>query len=298
MHRSVFPAGVVMLATSLGPLWAGPPDQPTTLGSMPRAPAPNINVPPPRLPSTSVNLPSGLPGGRGDPCGCIYPWPVVHYYYPVPYFYQPIYQPVYLGPTFIDPNGRQPAERVPPPKAKKADEEKPAVPPAAKQKDELEKRADAQRLIRQGNEFFAEGHYLQAAKRYEQAAAAGPFEPMPYFHLAQAQLAQGKYAEAVLAIQRGMRIKPNWPEAPFQPKALYGERGGEYQQHLAHLADVVGKNMNDDSLLFLLGYQLWFDERRDEAMVLFQRAALLAFDTTFVDRFIKALKLPVADARQ
>ncbi len=260
----------------------------TSSNPTPRPPMASITAPASRLSNTPATHPSGKPG-RSDPCRCIWPWPVVHYYYvpPVYYYYQPIYQPIYV-PLLVDPNGRPAPERVPP-KPKPAEEDKPAA-PVAKPKDDLEKRAETQRLIRHGNEAFADGHYLQAAKRYEQAAAAGPFEPMPYFHVAQAQLAQGKYAEAVLAIQRGMRIRPNWAEAPFQPRALYGDRVGEHQQHLAHLAEVVAKNMNDDSLLFLLGYQLWFDDRRDEAMVLFQRAALLAFDTTFVDRFIKAQK--------
>ena len=165
-------------------------------------------------------------------------------------------------------------------------------PPAAKPNDDLEQRAEMLRQLRAGNEAFAEGNYALALRRYEQAVAAAPQEPLPYFHVAQAQLALDRPAEAVVAIQRGLRLHPGWPLAGFQPRALYRDRVGDYHQHLARLADAVGKNLNDDSLLFLLGYQLWFDGRRDEAVVLFQRAVTLALDRTFIDRFLKAAQEP------
>jgi hypothetical protein len=218
--------------------------------------------------------------------------------------YQPIFQPVYVGVpvAFPAPVPFQPA--APPPRQVMVPERAnggaagvvpvnpPADRPAPKPKDELEQKADMQRLIRAGNEAFAEGKYQQAARRYEQATDAAPQEPAAYFHLAQAHLALGSHAEAVLAIHRGLRLQPQWPLAAFQPRALYRDRVGDYQQHLARLADAVGKNLNDDSLLFLLGYQLWFEGRQDEATALFQRAATLALDTTFIDRFLKVGKAP------
>jgi tetratricopeptide (TPR) repeat protein len=179
-----------------------------------------------------------------------------------------------------------PADQMP------ANRQAPAAKPPLKPKDELEQKADMQRLVRLGNEVFAQGNYQQALRRYEQAVAAAPQEPTAYFHLAQAHLALNSYGEAVLAIQRGLRRQPHWPLALFQPRALYRDRIGEYQQHLAKLADAVAKNLNDDSLLFLLGYQLWFDGRQDEALALFQRAATLALDTTFLDNFLKVAKAP------
>jgi Flp pilus assembly protein TadD len=55
---------------------------------------------------------------------------------------------------------------------------------------------------------------------------------------------------------------------------------------LAKLAEAVEQHPNDDSLLFLLGYQLWFDGKRDQAEVLFKRAATLTLDRTHIDRFL------------
>src|SRR5262245_60717096 len=99
MQRAAFLSGLVaMLVSSAG---TAQMQSGTGTGNLPKSPPPSINAPPPRLPSTPAKLPSGPV--RPDPCGCFWPWPIVNYYYlPPPYYYQPIYQPVYLAPTYID----------------------------------------------------------------------------------------------------------------------------------------------------------------------------------------------------
>jgi len=231
-------------------------------------------------------------------------------YYAPPVFYgpRPFYDPPFLPfPDLILPGayGRPnvPAQGPLPPApgngngarnnapAVKAPANNPPPPRPAPVRDEIEQRAEMQKHIRTGNDAFANGEYGVALKRYELAVGAAPLEPMGYFHLAQAQLALGKHAPAVASIQRGLRLHSKWPESGFQPRALYGDRGGEFDQHLAQLADLIAKNLNDDSLLFLLAYELWFDAQRDQAIKLFERAAALAFDTTFIDRFLKGPKV-------
>ncbi len=214
---------------------------------------------------------------------------------PPPVFVRP---PIFVEPPIFDPfppavGGFRPAAPVPPldpPPVDPALANRPGPPPPVL-KDALDQKAEALRLIRDGNEMFANGNYQAATRNYEQAVAVAPQEPMGYFHLAQAHVALGKYAEAAVAIQRGMKLHLTWPQSTFRPRALYRDRPGEYLNHLAKLADAIAKNLNDDSLLFLLGYQLWFDGQKDEALVLFRRAAGLAADTALLDRFLKA---PVA----
>ena len=47
-------------------------------------------------------------------------------------------------------------------------------------------------------------------------------------------------------------------------------------------------------LLFLLGYELWFDDRREEARSFFIRAAAKSVDPTFSYRFVPPLpRLPL-----
>jgi tetratricopeptide (TPR) repeat protein len=202
---------------------------------------------------------------------------------PVPFAPPPLPEPVVHEPlgARLQAALRQPAANAPAPI-------KP--PPAPKPQDELDQKAEMQRLLRKGNDAFGQGDYKQALGLYQQAIAAAPLEPTAYFHLAQAHVALGKLSEAGVAIERGMRLHANWPLAPFQPRALYRDLAGDYQRHLGMLADEVGKNLNDESLLFLLGYQLWFDGKRDEAVTLFQRAGALAHDTTLIDRFLRAAR--------
>jgi hypothetical protein len=181
-----------------------------------------------------------------------------------------------------------PAPKAPAPDAPKPPEVKPPPPKPQEKKDDADRDAAMYKSLRNGNSAFASGNYSTAVRSYEQAQAAAPLDPLPTFHLGQAYLAQGKYAGATAAIQRGLKWQPGWPNSAFRPRSLYGERTAAYDQHLAQLAAAAEKNPNDDSLLFLLGYQLWFDGERDKALVLFQRAAGLRIESPHVDRFLKA----------
>jgi hypothetical protein len=221
-------------------------------------------------------------------------WPDYVYYgqpifLPTPYPYPFIVPPIWnmqpparpMPPAGQNPPANPPPANNPPP----AKQPPPAPPP-----DDLQTRAEMQRFIRIGNDYFAEGKFAQALSQYDRALAAAPLEPLSYFHQAQADLALGKYGQAVVAIQRGLRLHPHWATADFQPRALYRDRAGEYQSHLGTLAELTAKNPNDESLLFLLGYQLWFDGKHDEAVVLFRKAATLAVDPTLINRFLQADK--------
>lgn len=166
----------------------------------------------------------------------------------------------------------------------------PRVPPRAADrptKDAVEQAAKMQKELAAGNAAFAQGNYATALRHYEQASQAQPLEALPQFHQAQALFALGQYPKAIALCQRAMKWLPNWPSAAFAPRKLYGERGTQFDQHLSQLAQAVEKNPNDGGLLFLLGYQLWFDGQPEKARVLFRRAASLTVDTAAIDPFLK-----------
>lgn len=267
------------------------------------------------LPPGQVRMPGQIPPGTVVPrYGPWYDWdpdgppprfrccgPVVWQPYCLPpvffqsFSFQVVNPPVLVPAGSILPSvAAQQAEQNANREAEPRDRPAPPTRPV-KARDALDMRADMQRLLRKGNDAFAAGDYKQAVNLYQQALAAAPLEPMPYFHLAQAHLALGRFVEAGVAIERGMRLHADWPQAPFQVRALYRDHPGDYDRHLGALAEEVGRNMNDEALLFLLAYQLWFDGRRDEAVVLFRRAAALAHDTTLIDRFLKAAQPPGAE---
>ena len=64
-------------------------------------------------------------------------------------------------------------------------------------------------------------------------------------------------------------------------------------RQLRHIIQLGVKELlslyRDPVLLFLMGYELWFDDRRGEARVFFKRAAAKSPDPTFCYRFVPPL---------
>ncbi|HLJ92239.1 MAG TPA: tetratricopeptide repeat protein [Gemmataceae bacterium] len=156
----------------------------------------------------------------------------------------------------------------------------PAVPP--------EPKLASAGQIESGKDAFKAQQYSRAERRFHQAVEIFPEHPQAHFLLAQAQFALGKYAEAVAAIYAGMRLQPTWPNAAFRPRDLYGGRANEFTDQMSRLASVRAKHPDDPFLAFLYAYQLWFDDRKDEARLLFQRAKTLTSDPRFIERFLQA----------
>jgi hypothetical protein len=183
--------------------------------------------------------------------------------------------PVPAAPKAMDVPARdlRPPKREPPPL--------PGPAPAA-----TDPKVEAARQMRLGNEALTTGDYARAERRFQGAAAVSP-EPLALFLLAQARFALGKYQEAVAAIQAGMHLQTDWPAAPFRPRELYGENRADYPVHLRQLADALARHPEDPFLLFLYAYQLWFDDRRDEARPIFGRARAVAPDPSLSERFLQ-----------
>jgi hypothetical protein len=139
-----------------------------------------------------------------------------------------------------------------------------------------------------GKKAMAGREYGLAGHRFRQAALAAPRKALPHFLLAQALFALGKYRDALNAIHAGMDLKNNWPTEDFPPRALYKANAADFLEHLKRLEALVEKHPKDSVLLFVLGYELWFDGQRDKAVPLFRKAKQLAPNPEYCDRFLKA----------
>lgn len=169
---------------------------------------------------------------------------------------------------------------VPPPR-----QDPPPQPPPAK---DNPREANAQ-LIDLGLAAFAAQEYGSAAQRFRQATLIEPNVALAHFLLGQAQLALGKYDEAVAAIHDGLKLHKNWPNVPFHPRVeMYKGNEADFVMHLKRLEDVLAKKANAD-LLFLYAYQLWYDGRRKDAVPFFRQARPLARDPVYIDRFLAAV---------
>jgi Flp pilus assembly protein TadD len=203
------------------------------------------------------------------------------YVSPPPIIIQNIIQQPPPVPIIVGPNPRGPVIPV------EFEEPKPvmrAKAPARPVRPEVEKRAltraDADRLVEAGRTAFAAGQYGRALERFRKAAEITPEEPSAHYLVSQALFALGKYREAVAAIAAGVTLRPDWSEARFRSRDLYADRLAAFDAHLAELRKAVEMFPDDPALNFLLGHQLWFDGKPDEAQPFLLKARAAGNDRT------------------
>lgn len=138
--------------------------------------------------------------------------------------------------------------------------------------------AESDRQIDLGRAAFGRGEFGRALEQFRRATAIAPAESTGYFLLSQAQFAIGKYDEAVASIAEGIALRRDWPMSRFDPRGLYKQNGEAFAFHLRNLRTALESAPDDPRLLFLLGVELWFDGKRDEAKPILERAVRLARD--------------------
>jgi hypothetical protein len=147
-------------------------------------------------------------------------------------------------------------------------------------------KAEGEQQLKLGREAFAAREYGRAIQRFRDAAKRLPDDATPLFLLGQGLFAAGRYPEAVEAIRAGVGLRPDWPGARFAPRDLYGPNAADFADHMRRLREALDLLPDDPVLLFLYGYELWFDGRQEEARPLFRRARPAAADPAVIDRFL------------
>ncbi len=156
---------------------------------------------------------------------------------------------------------------------------------------------ESRRLTELGVRAFRAGDYGIALWRFRQATEVDPNHARAFFLLGQARLVAGQYAEAVAAIEAGLKLQPDWPTSDFRPRIdLYGDQPEDWLEHRRRLDDAVKRKPADYALLFLRGYVAWFDGQRMQAAEWFRKARPAAADPAFVDLFLKHVPPPVVVA--
>jgi hypothetical protein len=146
-------------------------------------------------------------------------------------------------------------------------------------------RADADRIVEAGRKAFADGQYGRALELFRKAADITPAEPSVHYLISQAYFSLGKYREAVSAIAMGMALRADWHEARFNSRDLYWKKPELFDDHLKALRDAVAAFPNDAELLFMLGHQLWFDGKHEDAKAIILKARTLRPGNTPADAF-------------
>lgn len=150
-------------------------------------------------------------------------------------------------------------------------------------------RDEAKRQIILGKAAFQSEEYGLALQRFRVAAEADVTFAESRFWLAQAYFALCQYDDAVSAIEKGMQIDPNWPNYEFRPRLdLYKGNEPQFSANLKHLFELQKEAPKSVNLLFLKAHQLWFDNRRLEALEHFRQVRPMVANTIYVDRFLQA----------
>ena len=134
----------------------------------------------------------------------------------------------------------------------------------------------AMRYIGFGDSYFAKQKYSEAYDRYKKAAQAGPSVADASFRQAFVLSAMGKYGDAVKAVKEGLKINPDWPTSDFRLSELYGVDENVKQANLNAMIRDAGHDPTDSNVALLLGIHYYFDDRREDAKPLLQRAAKLS----------------------
>jgi hypothetical protein len=246
---------------------------------------------------------AGAYGVRFGPAYPVVPWYYGPYGIPInPYGIQPpiiiqnIVQPLPPVPLIAGPNRPavipadfdEPPPRAVPRPGKLGPAPKPkgvaVVPEIAKPRPA--NRADADHIAETGRKAFADGQFGRALELFRRAAEITPNEPSAHYLISQAQFALGKYREAVSAIAAGMALRADWSEARFKSRDLYWKTPAAFDEHLAVLRKAVEAFPDDPALNFLLGHQLWFDGKHEEATPLIQKARAIGKDRTPAADFV------------
>lgn len=139
-----------------------------------------------------------------------------------------------------------------------------------------EGRRRASNYIRQGDELFARGRYLEANSVYQRATGVAADSAEAWFRQGFSYLAAGRYERAVMAIQQGVAVEPEYAQSGFRMSQLYGGNTSSLDKHLESLAQAALDSPNNADLVYLVGVALHCDGERERAAPFFAKAADLA----------------------
>ncbi len=128
----------------------------------------------------------------------------------------------------------------------------------------------AWRYIDYGDRYFREGKLRSAYSRYRKAEDAAPDLADVYFRQAFVELALDNIGKGAVALRRGLRLDPRWPQSDFRLDAVFSDEGRVAALRL--LDEQLKEFPNDADARLLAGVILHFHGEQAAAQEQFQRA--------------------------
>lgn len=140
----------------------------------------------------------------------------------------------------------------------------------------VDSRRRADQFLSQGDVYFKEQKYQQAAQRYKLAAEAAPDVAEAYWRLGHAYMASNRTDLAAGAFTRAMRTSGDLGRGGFSLKKLYGESHIARESHLESLAAEAMERMDDTQPLLVMAVSLHYAGETERAAKFFERVRQMA----------------------
>lgn len=201
------------------------------------------------------------------PTSCYYP--TYYYGYDQGYDYVPsyLYQPSYV--SVIDPTPAAPAPR--------------SV--------ELTPAQLAEKYVALGDFYFSEGRFSEAADAYARARTYAPDDPSILFTLSDAAFATGDYHFAAYLIGEALRMEPGMAYADTDKRLLYKDVK-VFELQMQTLRKYIAEKPYDAMAELVLGYNLKFSGKADEANKAFARVLEIDPESSAAKAFLDAMTKP------
>ncbi len=147
-------------------------------------------------------------------------------------------------------------------------------------------------LLEDGDRYFREGRYGDAARSFLLAARQGQGDPVARLRAAHAMTALGHYERAWLLVRRAFQLESRLPYLQIDIRQDY-DNVAEFERHRELLAKAATDAGDAPELWALLGYYRFFSEDGVDAVPALNRAAELAPESPVIRELREVARVSV-----
>ena len=154
----------------------------------------------------------------------------------------------------------------------------------------------AKKYVELGDFYFQATRYEAAAEAYAKARNYMPTDASVHLVLADAVFANGDYHYAAFLVAEAVRLEPQIVTADTDKRDFYGD-AADFDAQFDALQRYCDDKPYDVWARLLLGYNLRFTERSEEAAAAFRRVLTLDRDNATARAFLADLERAEKDRR-
>ena len=142
-----------------------------------------------------------------------------------------------------------------------------------------------------GVELFRRGRYRQAADAFLLAGESNQGDAVCRIYAGHALFALGRYRQAVQHIRRAMELQPRIVYLSYDMRGDYDDVS-RFDAQLAALKRALDMSPANNDRLFLLGYVLYYGNKRTASYPIFEQAHKLERDDPLITKLMQNAQPP------